>query len=273
MRDSAPEEFRAAVLEHFRLEGRSFPWRDTLDPWSILVSEFMLQQTQTSRVLPKYLRWMETWPDPTALAAAPLSEVYAAWSGLGYNSRALRLREAARAVAAMPGGRLPGDENALLALPGVGPYTARAVLAFAWRKPVILVETNIRAAVIFHFFRGREAVRDRELEPVLDAVMDRSDPRTWYYALMDYGAWLKKREPNPSRASAGYARQGAFRGSAREARGAVLRAVSSLSGTGAGLDWLEEHSGLPRERLERAAGDLVAEGLLSYRDGRFSFPD
>ncbi|TFG83208.1 MAG: A/G-specific adenine glycosylase, partial [Spirochaetales bacterium] len=196
-------EFRAAVLEHYRLEGRSFPWRDTHDPWRILVSEFMLQQTQTIRVLPKYLAWFERFPDMECLVDAPLADVYEAWRGLGYNNRALRLRQTAREIVSDHGGSVPVDERSLMALPGIGRYTARAILAFAFGKPGIVLETNIRTAFIFHFFPGAVGVSDRELEPVAAATMDEADPRTWYYALMDYGAWLKKREPNPGRQSAG----------------------------------------------------------------------
>lgn len=271
MTQSDALEFRRAVLEHYRLEGRAFPWRQTADPWAILVSEIMLQQTQTLRVVPKYEAWMKIWPDAASLAVAPLASVYEAWSGLGYNSRAMRLRETARVLARDYGGLPPDDEAALMKLPGLGPYTARAVLAFAYGRPVSLIETNIRSALIFHFFPRAERVRDSELLPAVEATMDRADPRSWYYALMDYGAWLKKREPNPSRRSAAYARQGGFAGSTRQARGAALRALSALGR--ADLAGLSAHARMDSARIAEAAGCLVAEGILRYEDGAFSFSE
>ncbi len=259
----------------------------------------MLQQTQVARVEPKYLAFMELFPDASALASAPLSDVYSAWKGLGYNSRALRLRETARLCSELHGGQPPRTEKELLALPGIGRYTARAVLAFAYGIPSAFLETNIRAALIFHFFPGREAVPDRELEAVAVALLDRDDPRTWYYALMDYGAYLKRREPNPSRRAAAYARQGRFEGSLRQARGAVLRALDdggrSDEGRGDGgsgdggraepgeegggramgraLAEIAAESGLPYERVREAADALVRDGLVAERGGLLTFAD
>jgi len=263
--------FRKAVLEFYAREGRLFPWRDIDDPWAILVSEMMLQQTQTSRVEPKFRAWMERFPDAAAVAAADLASVYEAWRGLGYNSRALRLRETARICSEKYAGVPPRDERLLLELPGVGRYTARAVLAFAYGVPSAFLETNIRAALILHFFAGIEKVRDGDLEAAADAVLDQGDPRTWYYALMDYGAWLKKREPNPSRKSAGYTRQSRFEGSLRQARGAVLRAISDR-GPVALADFAAE-SGIGYGRLTEAAEGLTHDGLLLLEDGRLRFAD
>ncbi|MDP3178793.1 MAG: A/G-specific adenine glycosylase, partial [Spirochaetaceae bacterium] len=140
------------MLGRYERSGRSFPWRETRDPWAILVSEVMLQQTGTERVRPKYLAWMARYPEPAALAAASLAEVLELWSGLGYNRRALALVRAASALASRPD--FPRDEPSLLTLPGVGPYTARAVLAFAFDVPVVLIETNIRAVFLESFFPG-----------------------------------------------------------------------------------------------------------------------
>ncbi|HAE21503.1 MAG TPA: endonuclease III [Spirochaetaceae bacterium] len=265
-------EFRQAVLEHYRLEGRSFPWRDTEDPWRVLVSEIMLQQTQTFRVLPKYLAWFERFPDALALAQAPLAEVYGLWKGLGYNSRALRLRDAARLLIDEFDGRVPPEEKKLLSLPGIGSYTARAIRAFAFNLPGAVLETNIRAALIFHFFADSERVSDRELEPVALATMDASEPRRWYYALMDYGSWLKKKESNPSRQSSSYARQSRFEGSARQARGALLKALST-AGRPLSVGELAELSGLEHARLSKAAASLAAEGLVNYEADRLSFAE
>jgi A/G-specific adenine glycosylase len=253
--------FVGLVMGLYAKEGRRFPWRETRDPWAILVSEIMLQQTQTDRVVPKYLAWMERFPDPAALAAAPLPDVLALWSGLGYNRRALALARAAGVIATL--GHFPSDEEALLDLPGVGPYTARAVLAFAFGKPVALIETNVRSAYLYHFFPGEEKVPDSRImilvaKTIDIATTDGIDPRTWYYALMDYGAALKKRLGNPNARSAHYARQSPFANSHRRVRGAVLRALAQgpLS-----RDDLAGSLPFARERVETALADLIAEGF------------
>lgn len=267
--------FRAAVLDLYAREGRDFPWRRTRDPWAIFVSEIMLQQTQTARVEPKYLAWMERFPDAASLAGVDLATLYDAWRGLGYNSRALRLRESARLCAELYGGLPPRDERLLLDLPGVGRYTARAVLAFAYDEPGAFLETNIRAALLFHFFRGADKVPDRDLEAVAEAVLDRDDPRTWYYALMDYGAWLKRREPNPSRRASAYARQSKFEGSLRQARGAVLRALSAgtTAPEGRGLADMAAELGMEYGRVKRAAEGLSRDGLVRLEGDTVRFSD
>jgi len=248
-----------------------FPWRNIDDPWAVLVSELMLQQTQTSRVEPKFRDWMERFPDAAAVAKADLASIYEAWRGLGYNSRALRLRETARICAEKYAGVPPQDEKLLLELPGVGRYTARAVLAFAYCVPSAFLETNIRAALILHFFPGIDKVRDRDLEAAAQDVLDQSDPRTWYYALMDYGAWLKKHEPNPSRKAANYSRQPKFEGSLRQARGAVLRAVSEQGPIVLGAFAAE--SGIEYGRLKTAAEALVRDGLVHLDDETVRFSE
>ncbi len=274
---SAPEiaEFRAGVLGHFREEGRDFPWRRTRDPWLILTSEIMLQQTRTETVRARWDNWTAVYPTPAALASAPLTEVLAAWKGLGYNRRALALRSAAARIVSDFGGIVPNSESELRSLPGVGPYTARAVRAFAFGLPGIVLETNIRAVYLFYFFPEREEVKDRDLEPLVEATLDRDDPRTWYYALMDYGAALKKREPNPGRRSASYARQSPFEGSHRQVRSAILH-VLAARGALAAADLreaaAEEIGPSARDsgfdgRLGRAKTELAAEGFLEIEGG------
>jgi A/G-specific adenine glycosylase len=261
-----------AVLDHYQRNGRSFAWRETRDPWRILVSEVMLQQTQTHRVAPKYDAWFLHFPDMASLAQAPLSAVYEAWKGLGYNNRALRLRNTARLCLELHGGKVPEDEASLLALPGIGLYTARAIRCFSWNHNDVFLETNIRAALIFHFFSDPQLlVKDKALEPVATAVLDKSDPRSWHYALMDYGAWLKKVAPNPSRRSTTHTRQPAFEGSPRQARGAVLRAMAAAgSGT---VQELAERAGLAYPRAQAAVAALAAEGLVRYEGGVAGFSD
>jgi A/G-specific adenine glycosylase len=256
------EAFREAVLAEYRERGRAFPWRETRDPWAILVSELMLQQTQVSRVVPKYLEWLRRWPDPASLASASVAETLAAWSGLGYNRRALAIRAAAGIVAREYGGTVPEDLAALRSLPGVGTYTAGAIRAFAFGLPEVFLETNIRSALLHWFFPERDAVRDGELLPVAALVLDASDPRAWYYALMDYGAALKRVAPNPSRRSAHHAPQTRFEGSLRQARGAIVRLLASSSGVEAAR--IPGLCGMERDRVEKALASLVAEGTVEY---------
>ena len=172
--------FRTRIYRHYQTHGRSLPWRETRDPYAILVSEVMLQQTQVARVLGKYGEFLARFPDFAHLAAAPLPEVLAAWQGLGYNRRALALKHLAVKVMAEHGGRLPRSEAALRRLPGIGPGTAGAVLAFAFEEPAVFIETNIRRVFLHCFFPGQEGVRDRHLLPYVAATLDRRRVRPWY---------------------------------------------------------------------------------------------
>lgn len=266
------QQFRMLVLDHYQRNRRNFAWRETLDPWRILVSEVMLQQTQTHRVAPKYDAWFHQFPDLLSLAAAPLSAVYKAWNGLGYNNRALRLRSAARLCLEHHGGQVPEDEGALLALPGIGRYTARAVRCFAWNHDEAFLETNIRSALIFHFFPDPQLlVKDQALQAVAALVLDKADPRSWHYAMMDYGSWLKTVGPNPSRRSTTHTRQPAFVGSQRQARGAILR-ILAAAGTGT-VQELADRAGLAYPRAQVAVAALAAEGLVRFEGGMAGFPD
>ncbi|MDR1057954.1 MAG: A/G-specific adenine glycosylase [Treponema sp.] len=218
-------EFRRIIRSFYEKAGRRFPWRNIQNPWGVLVSEFMLQQTQTERVAAYYTRWMEKWPGPRDLHNAPLEDVLREWSGLGYNRRARFLKDCARRVTLETAGVVPREPEDLRALPGIGPYSAGAIACFAYNAPTVFIETNIRSVMLHFFFGSRKEVPDREILPVLDKTLDRADPRTWYYALMDYGAALKKLAPNPGRRSAHYKKQGKFEGSFRQLRGSLLRTL------------------------------------------------
>jgi A/G-specific adenine glycosylase len=227
-----------------------------------MVSEFMLQQTQTGRVAEYWPRWMRRWPRPAALAAAPLEDALREWSGLGYNRRAKYLRDAAAVITARYGGAVPQTPAELDALPGVGPYTAGAIACFAYNYPAVFVETNIRSAVIHCFFNGSGAkVNDSELIPVLERALDRKNPRKWYYALMDYGAALKKLTVNPSRKSAVYAKQSRFEGSFRQKRGGVLKSLA-FEGP-ASLMALAKRTGFAVSELRAVIASLEEEALIA----------
>lgn len=258
-------EFQSMMLDFYHKEGRTFPWRETRDPYAILVSELMLQQTQTERVVPKYLAWLETFPTAADLAAAPFPQVLAAWSGLGYNRRAGYLQSACRQVVEEWGGAFPRTAGELETLPGVGPYTARAVATFAFGQPEVFIETNIRSVYLFFFFSDQEKVSDSQLMPLIQATVYHQDPRRWYYALMDYGARLKKSTANPNRQSRHYSRQSRFEGSLRQARGAIVRSLSRGGNTPLSLEEMARLEGLPLERIQAAAERLVAEGMVCRR--------
>ena len=220
-------EFRDIIYRAYEREGRTFPWRENTDAWGILVSEFMLQQTQTARVVSYWNRWLEKWPSPASLSRVSLEEVLAEWSGLGYNRRARYLLECARIIVRDCAGKVPATPEDLAKLPGIGHYTAGAIACFAYDYPSVFIETNIRAVTLHFFFHGQKGITDKELLPILEAALDRNKPRKWYWALMDYGAALKKITANPNRRSAHYSRQSGFKGSLRQIRGSIVRALVS----------------------------------------------
>ena len=239
---------------------RDLPWRDTRDPYAILVSEVMLQQTQVSRVLGRWEQWLEAFPTPQALAAAPVAPVLQLWQGMGYNRRALNLKRSAEEVVARFGGQVPQGHEELLSLPGVGPATAAGVRAFAFCQPGVYLETNVRTVFLHELYQGRDKVPDTELEPLVAATCPEAGPRvrSWYYSLLDYGAHLKRTRPNPSRRSAQHTRQSAFEGSHRQKRAYLLRRVleapASTGQLAADISQAERTAGRP----ELTEGHTVA---------------
>ncbi len=292
------KSFQKIVWNFYQKNRRVFPWRETTDPYAIMVSEIMLQQTQAERVVPKFTAFMKKFPTPQALAKAPLADVLSMWQGLGYNRRALFLKRSAEEVVSKHSGKIPNTLESLNALPGVGPYTAGAILTFAFNKPCVFIETNIRTVFIHHFFKNtRNKISDEKLLPLikeclpripqLDAVRGASEAcdqdvqkyvaganersnkgmrqlwnsREWYSALMDYGSHLKSTLPNPSRKSTGHTKQSKFKGSHRELRGQILKYV--LTHKKATL------SSLQKDIVHQKSSDihilieeLVSEGLI-----------
>jgi len=249
---------------------RDFPWRRTHDPYAILVSEVMLQQTQVTRVVPYYEQWLEQFPDLDALAAAPLEAVLRAWQGLGYNRRAVALKRLSEILAAQAergrAPRLPQERDALLALPGVGPATAAGVRVFAWEYPDVYLETNVRTVFLHELLGDRDGVPDREVAPLVEqAAMAAQEAglsaRTWNYALLDYGADLKRSVPNPSRRSAHHTRQSSFEGSRRQKRARLLRCVLDAPGVSAAE--LSDELGLTVGEVSGLLEALCQEGFLS----------
>lgn len=258
--------FRKTVWDHYKKQGRhELPWRKTKDPYRILVSEVMLQQTQVERVIPYYKDWLRKFPTPEKLAKASLADVLKAWQGLGYNRRAKNLQAAAREVAKQ--GKFPED---LESLPGVGPYTARAIRAFAHNEDVVFIETNIRTVVTHHFFPNKEKVEDKEILSILEKALPKGKSREWYGALMDYGSYLKRSGVRINSKAKTYKKQETFEGSRRQARGAILKALATGGRTSTFLVELLGPKRRVQLRLQLIA--LTKEGLIELRKGKFQLP-
>jgi len=252
--------FRRRLYGFFHDQGRRLPWRATTDPYHILVSEIMLQQTQVERVALKYEPFIQAFPDVWSLARAPLRDIIAAWQGLGYNRRALALQRIAQRLAADFDGRLPISVDTLRTFPGIGAATAGALAAFAFNQPVVFIETNIRRVFLYCFFPGQNGVRDREILPLVDQTLDREHPRPWYYALMDYGSMLKRAAPNPNRRSAHHQRQAPFADSDRQIRGLILKAL--LRFPALSVEELVKAVGKGPKRTTGLIHTLIKEGFL-----------
>lgn len=218
------KKFKEKIINFYEKHGRhDLPWRKNQSPYAVLVSEIMLQQTQVDRVIPFFNKWMQDFPSLEILTLAKQSDVLRLWKGLGYNSRALRLQKCAQELLANNSGRIPSSHEDLLALPGIGPYTAAAVRNFAFNKWEPLIETNIRRIYIHEFFSDREDVSDKEImKKVIELGFEKS-PREWCAALMDYGSTLPKMlKKNPNRQSKHYTKQSKFDGSDRQIRAKIL---------------------------------------------------
>ena len=253
--------FRTLVYAAYRKGSRDdLPWRLTRDPYRIMVSEIMLQQTQVARVRTKYEEFLTAFPDVAKLADASLQEVLAVWQGLGYNRRGMALKRAAEGIVQSFGGIVPVTPHELRTLPGIGPYTSGAIAAFAYERPEVFIETNIRTVFLHLFFHDQQGISDREILPLIEATLDRDAPRKWYYALMDYGVIIKQATANPGRRSAHHVRQSPFKGSNREVRSRILKMILEQGGVTrqtlvTGLDGDEE-------RVTSNLADLEREGFI-----------
>ncbi len=259
--------FQQAIYSRYYFNPRPMPWRETRDPYRILVSEVMLQQTQVERVKPKYSQFLALFPTASDLASASLAEVLHAWQGLGYNRRAVALKRCTEEIQDRFNGCFPTTIHELESLPGIGHYTARAVAAFAFEIPEAFIETNIRTVFIHFFFHGREGVHDREIMPLVLLTLDRNKPREWYYALMDFGVQLKQLYPNPNRRSRHHVPQSKFEGSNRQLRSRMLRAV--LESPGISVCDLVEILAAERGAVERNLAAMEREGFLCRTGDRY----
>lgn len=262
------------LLDWYEPRRAAYPWRAAPEPYRVLVSEFMLQQTQVARVAPAYLRFLAAFPTPASLASAPLSEVLRAWKGLGYNRRAVALWRAAAVIVGEHKGVVPRDPLVLERLPGVGPYTAAAVASFAYGEAVPALDTNLRRVVARHRLGSDDAGRN-EVRRAAEAWIDRSDPGAWNAALMDLGREVCRPEPRcgacPLRRGCRLRPPGGptrvpprrpqpFEGSMRQLRGRIvdaLREANTVTLGGLATRW-----GEPLERVASAVSALAAEGLV-----------
>lgn len=281
-----PPEARESILAWYAETARPLAFRSSADPYAVLVSELMAQQTQAERAAAAWTAWIARWPTPGALAAAPTADVLRAWAGLGYNRRALALHRAAKAIVADHGGLVPGDVAALEALPGVGPYTARAVAAIAFGRPVGAVDTNVRRVLGRIAAGGAEALSPRALQSLADAVVPDGRAAAWTHALMDVGARLcaprrPRCEPCPARAWCRHAagertpEEGsgsrrrpappAFRSTRRWLRGRVLERARAAEGE-AWVVYAEAIGSHAPGAVREAVLDLAREGLLEARE-------
>jgi A/G-specific adenine glycosylase len=276
------DDFREIVWDYYHDHGRDLPWRrpepdGSFDPYKIMVSEVMLQQTQAGRVVSKYQEFLTKFPTIQVLSGATLAEVLTVWSGLGYNRRAKFLWQAAQQIT----GEFPQTIVELSALPGIGVNSAGAIMAYSFNEPVVFIETNIRTVYIHHFFSNRNDVSDTEILELVKLTLPKSEGkeqpetlaspkpralrktvglsqnREWYWALMDYGVYLKAAVGNTSRNSKHYAKQTAFHGSKRQIRGQVLRLLAESPKT---LQDLQ--TTISDDRLTAVLEDLVSEQLI-----------
>ena len=259
--------FKQTIYDYYKDNRRDFIWRRDPTPYQVVVSEIMLQQTQTERVIAKYMQFITELPSFQALAQATTRQVLVLWQGLGYNRRGLALHDLAKQVVAEYGGVLPSDPELLQKFKGIGPATAGSISAFAFNKPTVFIETNIRSVFIHAFFKDKEKVHDKELLPLIEATVDKDNAREWYYALTDYGVMLKKTCKNPARKSAHHQVQSRFEGSDRQIRGLILKLLAEYFS----LTQEEIIAYIPRDsnKVVKILDKLAQEKTIKERDNRY----
>ncbi len=292
--------FQNKIYLFYKKQARIFPWRDTTDPYRILISELMLQQTQAQRVIPKYSAFIKVFPNWQSLHKASFQDVLKLWSGLGYNRRAIYLKNAAGIIVTKYNGKTPKTVEELMSLPGIGFNTASAICAFAYNQPVVFIETNIRSVFINEFspilngwpdWRGSQNTRthssgsmiwdeggtgpvykyevhDNDILPLIEQTLDTKDPRAWYWALLDYGNFLKKTLPNPSRLSQHYKKQSKFEGSDRQLRGKILKMLTNKGMVNIKDIALQLSKDV--EKVKEISSELQKEGFIKKRSNTLS---
>lgn len=263
--------FVGTVWKYYESNGRhDLPWRHTTDPYKILVSEIMLQQTQVLRVLPKYKKFLKAFPNTKKLAEASLGDVLRVWQGLGYNRRAKFLKQAAEVVTNEYKGKWPKTYEQLRSLPGIGTYTAAAVINFAYNEPVPLIETNVRTVYLHYFFKDKYDVSDSDLMPIIERTLDNERPREWHWALMDYGTHLKVTIGNTNVRSTTYKKQSDFKTSNRYIRGAIIRELAKQPITKLKLQKILVD--IVPEKISEQLKVLQTEGLILKNEQKYLLP-
>ena len=265
------KKFQKTVWDYYKTSARiNLPWRKDINPYRIWVSEIMLQQTQVDRVVSFFDTWMKLFPTIQKLANASQIDVLKQWKGLGYNSRAIRMKQAAQVIMNDYKGKFPSNYAELQKLPGIGPYTAGAISAFANNQPIAIIETNIRRVFIHHFFADQTDVRDEDILKLVVLSIDKSNPREWYWALMDYGSFLgrtlniKGKKYNPNIQSKHYTKQSKFEGSDREIRSNILRLLLENNNSISKIKLMNEikRFSTDLERLKKIMNQMEKEGYF-----------
>lgn len=262
--------FKNTVWSYYIANPRLMPWREDTRPYYILVSEFMLQQTQVARVLDKFAPFIDKFPDLQALAEAPLSEVIAQWSGLGYNRRAKYLKSSAEIILSRDAGQLPRELTELTSLPGIGTATASAILTYSYNICIPYIETNVRTVLLHHFYPNEENISDTQLMSLADLCWDAENPREWCWALMDYGTFLKKTVGNTNKQSKHYAKQSRFEGSDRQVRGRILK---KLTVDNFSIPQLSAELGTKIDYTQKILEGLMRDGLVTEANGEYRLPE
>lgn len=274
------KKFKKVVWDYYKISGRgNLPWRENINPYRVWVSEVMLQQTQVDRVVNFFNAWIRAFPAVKKLAESSQIEILKLWKGLGYNSRAIRMKKTAELIMQDYKGKFPNDYESLQKLPGIGPYTAGAISAFASNQPVVIIETNIRRVFIHHFFNDEIDVHDESILELVKKTLDTKKPRGWYWALMDYGSFLgrtlniKGKKYNPNVQSKHYTKQSKFTGSDREIRGKILEVLLyAKNNTISNKKLQTEISNLSKDekRITKIVNELHRDGFIEIAKNKIS---
>ncbi|MGA9530819.1 MAG: hypothetical protein WBQ73_02915 [Candidatus Babeliales bacterium] len=266
------QDFCSMIKGFYKQNKRYFPWRMTDDSYAIFVSEVMLQQTQTERVVRKYEQFMQHFPSWQSVAQSSLHEIMKLWQGLGYNRRARVVFEGAQKIVNVYQGLMPSDPVILETFYGIGAATAGSLCAFAYNMPTVFIETNIRSVFLHTFFNKGMKVTDAVLMPLIAQTLDQTNPREWYYALMDYGVFLKKNGPNPSLRSAHHTKQKRFIGSDRQLRGKIIVLLTQADKQKLPLNFIIKMLRSNDQKIKKLIQDLIKEKLLQENKGMLSIP-
>lgn len=263
-------EFQQTVLAKGRELYREMPWRSDTTPYFILLSEIMLQQTQVPRVMQKFAEFIEAFPTLEDLAHADFQEVLAHWSGLGYNRRSRFLHQTAQKI--VDNGSFPTDEAFLRSCPGIGENTAASILVYAFNQPLIFLETNVRTVLIYTFLHNQtEKIDESVLHDLAKQTLYAENPRQWYWALMDYGTYLKKTEGNFNKMSKKHTTQSKFEGSFRQKRATVLRCL--LQKGPLDVSEISELIGYDLSLVQELIDALQKDKMVTEVEGRITIPN